>query len=86
MHHDIKKTLREALAVETERIAEEFPGFTVGEMCDRATTIMSKEDLNGVIVLRPEYCKKLVCAIWQIVSPSPKKKQNNLCIHLQLNT
>ena len=56
---------------------------TIVELCDRATTIMSKEDLNGVILLRPEYCERLFRVIRQIVScaPSPKKKNKLTCIY-----
>ena len=86
---EIKEALRAALLVERERIAEEFPGFkmigigfilsdsTIAELCDKASTITSKEDLNSVVSLRPEYHDRLFYVIWQIVSnaPSPKKKK-----------
>lgn len=86
---NIKKAVREALIVERGRIVDEFPGFrmigtefilsdaTIGELCDRASTITSKEDLNDVVLLRPEYHDRLFRVIWLIVScaPPPKKKQ-----------
>ena len=86
---DMEKALREALVVERERIVEEFPGYrmigtgfilsdaTIGQLCDKASTILSKEDLNDVVSLRPEYCDRLFRVVWQIVScaPPPNKKQ-----------
>ena len=72
---EIKEALREALLVERVRIGEEFPGFkmigtgfilsdsTIAELCDKASSIMSKEDLNSVVSLRPEYHDRLFYVI-----------------------
>lgn len=85
----MEQKLTAALVKEKDKILEEFPGFrilsgnfilsdaAIEELVLKAPFVVSKEDLNDVLLLRPEYRDRFLNVIWDILltAPPPNKKQ-----------
>ena len=83
VNKNMKQMLREGLLKENDKILEECPGFrmlggsfifsdaVIEEFCLKAPFIESKDDLNGVLSLRPEHQEMVFNVIWHIVSSAP---------------
>ena len=90
---NVSKELKERLTVgllnERDKILEECPGFrmlggnfilpdaTLEDLVLKAPFVVSKEDLNDVLLLRPEYRDRFFNIMWDVVStaPPPNKKR-----------
>lgn len=91
VNKNMEQMLREGLLKENDKILEECPGLrmlggnfifsdaVIEELCLKAPFIESKDDLNGVLLLRPEHHERVFNVIWHIVSsaPPPPKKHRN---------
>lgn len=89
VNKEMEQKLTAALVKEKDKILEEFPGFrmlggnfilsdaAIEELVLKAPFIVSKEDLNDVLLLRPEYRDRFFNVIWDILltAPPPNKKQ-----------
>ena len=89
VNKEMERKLTAALVKEKDKILEEFPGFrmlggnfilsdaAIEELVLKAPFIVSKEDLNDVLLLRPEYRDRFFNIIQDILltAPPPDKKQ-----------